>query len=139
MSTQSEQKNTPNVNGAENKVKRTQISEIGKMGLLGRLFSATEYKNSICETYTSRVFGKGGRTSGVKNFSVTQKTMLEGVDFDLTYTPLKHLGYKSALCALGDIYAKCYNPVSMKFSSIILNPTSLHTISRQSSNGGMTV
>lgn len=116
MSTQTEQKNTPNVGGNDSKPKRTQISEIGKRGLLERLFAGTEYKNIICEGFTSRIVGKSGRTSGVNNSVVTQRTMLEGVDFDLTYTPLKHLGYKSCLLALGDIYAKCYNPASLKFS-----------------------
>lgn len=101
---------------AQSEQKRTQINEIGKRGLLERLFAGTEYSNNVCESFTARVIGKGGRTSGVNNFVVNQKTMLEGVDFDLTYTPLKHLGYKACLLALGDIYAKCYNPVSLKFS-----------------------
>lgn len=102
---------------AENNTpKRTQISEIGKNALIQRLFAETEYKNSATTTFTSRILDKAGRTKDVNNYIVSQKTMLEGIDFDLTYTPLKHLGYKATLLALGNIYAKCYTPKGLSFS-----------------------
>lgn len=112
MSTESQQKPTQ-----ENRTpKRTQISEIGKMALLKRLFEGTPYNNQSCIKFEGRVPDKSGRTKDVNNFITVQKTMLEGIDFDLTYTPLKHLGYKAVLLALGNIYAKCFNPASLSFS-----------------------
>ena len=101
---------------AQSEQKRTQINEIGKRGLLERLFAGTEYSNNVCESFTARVIGKGGRTSGVNNFVVNQKTMLEGVDFDLTYTPLKHLGYKAAVVNFSDVYAMNGTPKQITVS-----------------------
>ncbi|MEF9932129.1 MAG: hypothetical protein RR770_07525, partial [Bacteroidales bacterium] len=49
-------------------------------------------------------------------YLTSSKLMLEGIDFDLIYTPLKHLGYKSALLALGLIYAGCYNPKGLSYN-----------------------
>ncbi len=39
--------------------------------------------------------------------------LLEGIDFNLVYTPLLHLGYKAALSAFGPLYAGCFNPVTL--------------------------
>jgi thiamine-monophosphate kinase len=43
----------------------------------------------------------------------SHKLLLEGLDFDLVYTPLKHLGYKSILSVLGQLYAQNYVPQSI--------------------------
>lgn len=112
MTTDSQEKNR----GENNAPKRTQISEIGKIALLKRLFDGTPYKNSAAQIFQGRIPDKAGRTKDVNNFLTVQKTMLEGIDFDLTYTPLKHLGYKATLLALGGVYAKCYNPQGLSFS-----------------------
>lgn len=96
--------------------KRSQISEVGKNALIKRLFAETEYKNSSTIQFTSRIPDKAGRTKDTNNCVMCQKTMLEGIDFDLTYTPLKHLGYKTSLLALGNIYAKCHTPKGLSFN-----------------------
>ena len=114
MNTESLEKGTAQENNSA--PKRTQISEIGKVALLKRLFEGTPYNNSTSQMFAGRIPDKAGRTKDVNNFLTVQKTMLEGIDFDLTYTPLKHLGYKAALLALGGIYAKCYNPSGLSFS-----------------------
>ena len=114
MNTESLEKGTAQENNSA--PKRTQISEIGKVALLKRLFEGTPYNNSTSQMFAGRIPDKAGRTKDVNNFLTVQKTMLEGIDFDLTYTPLKHLGYKAALLALGGIYAKCYTPVALTFS-----------------------
>lgn len=85
--------------------KRTQIAEIGKSVLLQRLFDGTGYINAGTQKFENK--------EGV--FITTSSIMLEGVDFDLIYTPLKHLGYKSALLAMGPIYANCYNPKGLAY------------------------
>lgn len=43
----------------------------------------------------------------------SHKLMLEGVDFDLVYTPLTHLGYKAALSVLGPLYSESFAPCSL--------------------------
>ena len=86
--------------------KRTQIAEIGKDELLRRLFEGTGYHNFPLQKVSS---------PGISVMNNSQ-LMLEGVDFDLVYTPLKHLGYKSALLALGPLYANCYNPQSLAYN-----------------------
>lgn len=114
MGTNSEQKSK--LNTKKQSEKRVEINQIGKIALLERLFANTKYKNNSTITLNGKLADKSGRTKDINNFLVTQKTMLEGIDFDLTYTPLKHLGYKAALLALGNIYAKCYNPATLSFN-----------------------
>ena len=77
---------------------RTEIAAIGKQTALERLFEDSGYKN--------------------ENTSASaHKILLEGCDFDLVYTPLKHLGYKAVLCILGELYAALRQPDSL---SVIL-------------------
>lgn len=90
---------------AGEQTKRTPVSEIGKQTLLDDLFHGCGYRNGETSRYTKAATG----------YTAASKLMLEGIDFDLTYTPLKHLGYKSALLALGTIYANCYNPAGLSY------------------------
>ncbi|PKO99553.1 MAG: thiamine-phosphate kinase [Bacteroidetes bacterium HGW-Bacteroidetes-8] len=46
-------------------------------------------------------------------YSSSHKVMLEGIDFDLIYTPLKHLGYKAVLNVLGPLYSGGFEPESL--------------------------
>lgn len=80
------------------------FSEIGRENAVRRLFEGTGYKPSgVCR------FGTSGKSYPV-NIS---KVLLEGTDFDLTYFPLKHLGYKSVICATGEIYALMAHPKTL--------------------------
>lgn len=81
---------------------RTEISSIGKQKTLETLFEKTDFQNEKLISITEK--GK---------CSTTHKIMLEGVDFDLVYTPLKHLGYKAVLKVLGDLYASLCSPVAL--------------------------
>lgn len=81
---------------------RTEISEIGKQAALERLFEKSGYTNE----QTIWLRHKGECCSA-------QKLMLEGCDFDLVYTPLKHLGYKAVLNVLGELYAALRIPASL--------------------------
>lgn len=77
---------------AENsKPKRTSIEEVGKINLIERLLSQTGESNDHL-------------------WINSHKLLLEGLDFDLVYTPLKHLGYKAISCVLGPIYAQNHIP-----------------------------
>ena len=81
---------------------RTEISTIGKEASILKLFEGTGFKNER----TPHLSEKG-------EVVTSHKIMLEGVDFDLVYTPLKHLGYKAALYAMGDVFAALRQPVAL--------------------------
>ena len=81
---------------------RTEISSIGKQAVLEKLFAESGYTNE----QPVRLKHKG-------ECCTVQKLMLEGCDFDLVYTPLKHLGYKAVLNVLGEIYAALRQPASL--------------------------
>ena len=87
-----------------NNSKRTEISEIGKINFIDNLFCDSGFKNGEVVQFHDP---KSSAWSSVT------KNLLEGIDFDLTYTPLKHLGYKAALSVFGEIYAKLYTPRSL--------------------------
>ena len=86
----------------ENK-QRTDISTIGEFGLIHRLTENISPRN------TSTLKGVGDDAAVLdydnKRVLVTTDLLLEGIHFDLTYVPLKHLGYKSAVVNFSDIYA----------------------------------
>ncbi len=81
---------------------RTEIAEIGKQAVLERLFEKSGYTNE--QPILLRQKGECCNA---------QKLMLEGCDFDLVYTPLKHLGYKAVLNVLGELYASLRQPASL--------------------------
>lgn len=83
---------------------RTEIASLGEFGLIDRL---TE---SIKLTNESSTYGVGDDAavlsySSEKQVLVTTDLLMEGVHFDLTYVPFKHLGYKAAIVNFSDIYA----------------------------------
>lgn len=98
-------------NGNNDNQKRTKIESIGKINLLNRLFKDTGYTNSPTFNYSD----------STKSYLTTQAIMLEGIDFDLVYTPLKHLGYKAVLLAIGNLYASCYAPVGLSVTLALSN------------------
>lgn len=77
------------------------FTEIGKAGAVERLFEGTGYK--AFEDCRFETAGKGYITQSGKMF-------LEGIDFDLTYFPLKHLGYKCAVAVTGELYSRMSRP-----------------------------
>ena len=83
--------------------KRTEISTIGEFGLIQRLTESIVIRNES----TLRGVGDDAAVMDYKYKQVLMTTdlLLEGIDFDLTYVPLKHLGYKSAVVNFSDIYA----------------------------------
>ena len=88
----------------DNEPKLTEISQLGEFGLIDRL------TKELPLTHESSVKGVGDDAAILhyaddKDVLVTTDLLLEGVHFDLTYVPLKHLGYKSAIVNFSDIYA----------------------------------
>lgn len=84
-------------------MKRTEIATLGEFGLIHHLTKNIELKNE------STVVGIGDDAAVLdyadKEVLVTTDLLLEGIHFDLTYVPLKHLGYKAAVVNFSDIYA----------------------------------
>lgn len=82
---------------------QTEISTIGEFGLIDRLTKNLEKIN------ISTVAGVGDDGAVVRypdtDVIVSTDLLVEGVHFDLTYVPLKHLGYKAAVVNFSDIYA----------------------------------
>ena len=82
---------------------QTEISTIGEFGLIDRLTKNLEKINN------STVAGVGDDGAVVRypdtDVIVSTDLLVEGVHFDLTYVPLKHLGYKAAVVNFSDIYA----------------------------------
>ena len=97
-----------------NERKRTEISTLGEFGLIDHLTGGLEHYNSSTRRGVgddAAVIDMGGRAT-----LVTTDLLLEGIHFDLTYTPLKHLGYKSAMVNLSDIYAMNGTPRQLTVS-----------------------
>lgn len=84
-------------------MKRTEIATLGEFGLIDHL----SQNISISQPTTQK--GIGDDAAVINNANrrtlVTTDLLLEGIHFDLTYVPLKHLGYKSAVVNFSDIYA----------------------------------
>jgi thiamine-monophosphate kinase len=83
--------------------KRTELSELGEFGLIDLLTREISLRNK------SSVKGVGDDAAVIENkeklILVSTDLLVEGVHFDLTYTPLKHLGYKAAVANISDIVA----------------------------------
>jgi len=80
------------------------FSDLGRVEALKALYEGTPF-----EAFGPNVFEASGREYVV----YASKVMLEGIDFDLVYFPLKHLGYKSVLGATGELYAQMAHPVAL--------------------------
>lgn len=82
---------------------RTNISDLGEFGLIEHLTKNFEIKNK------STIKGVGDDAAVMdfndKQIVLTTDLLVEGVHFDLSYVPLKHLGYKAVMVNLSDVYA----------------------------------
>lgn len=91
-----------------------EISQLGEFGLIGRLTQGLPTVNP------STIRGVGDDCAVIRNHDtdmlVTTDLLLEGVHFDLTYVPLKHLGYKSAIVNFSDVYAMNGTPKQITVS-----------------------
>ncbi len=93
---------------------RTEISSLGEFGLIDHLTKNIELQN------VSSILGVGDDAAVIDHFGkqtvITTDLLIEGVHFDLTYTPLRHLGYKSVIVNLSDIYAMNAIPTQITLS-----------------------
>lgn len=94
---------------------RTEIATLGEFGLIRHLTEGLENRQP------STRYGVGDDAAVIacsegKQTLITTDLLLEGVHFDLTYVPLKHLGYKSAVVNFSDIYAMNGTPTQITVS-----------------------
>lgn len=95
-------------------MQRTEIATWGEFGLIRHLTKAVTLKNK------STLKGVGDDAAVLdyrdRQTLITTDLLLEGIHFDLTYTPLKHLGYKAAVVNFSDIYAMNGQPKQITVS-----------------------
>lgn len=105
---------------------RTEISSLGEFGLIEHLTKNFEIKNA------STLVAVGDDAAVIDHFGkqtvVTTDLLLEGIHFDLMNTPLKHLGYKSVIANLSDVYAMNATPTQITVSIGISNRFSVESL-----------
>ena len=82
---------------------RTSLAELGEFGLINHITKYFKVENSS----TIKAVGDDAAVldASEKQTLVTTDLLIEGVHFDLSYMPLKHLGYKAVMVNLSDVYA----------------------------------
>jgi len=106
--------------------KKTTLSELGEFGLIEHLTTNFSIKNP------STILGIGD-DAAVLNFKdksvvVSTDLLVEGVHFDLSYMPLKHLGYKAIIVNLSDIYAMNARATQVTVSIAVSNRFGLEAL-----------
>lgn len=105
---------------------RTEIASLGEFRLIEHLTKNIEFQNA------SSVLGVGDDAAVIDHFGkqtvVTTDLLLEGIHFDLMYTPLKHLGYKAVVVNLSDVYAMNALPTQITLSIGISNRFSVEAL-----------
>jgi thiamine-monophosphate kinase len=105
---------------------RTEISNLGEFGLIDHLTKNIEFQNA------STILGVGDDAAVIDHFGkqtvITTDMLMEGVHFDLMYTPLKHLGYKSVVVNVSDLYAMNATPTHITLSIAISNRFSVEAL-----------
>jgi thiamine-monophosphate kinase len=100
--------------------KRTELSELGEFGLIEHL------TKGFINIQKSTVLGVGDDAAvlerNTEEYTLISTDMLvEGIHFNLMYTPLKHLGYKAVVVNLSDIYAMNGQPEQITVSIAVSN------------------
>ncbi|RUT73333.1 thiamine-phosphate kinase [Ancylomarina longa] len=110
----------------DNKAKGTDIATLGEFGLIKHLTKNIKLKHS------SSNLGVGDDAAVIdyqnKKTVVTTDLLLEGIHFDLMYTPLKHLGYKAIAVNVSDVYAMNACPKQVTVSIAISKRFTLEAV-----------
>jgi thiamine-monophosphate kinase len=106
---------------------RTEVGSLGEFGLIDYLTRNIEIQQA------STVLGIGDDAAVIDHFGkqtvISTDMLVEGIHFDLMYTPLKHLGYKSVVVNLSDIYAMNATPTHITVSIAFSNRFSVEALS----------
>lgn len=105
---------------------RTEISSLGEFGLIKHLTKNIELQNA------SSIVGVGDDGAVIDHFGkqtvISTDLLIEGIHFDLMYTPLRHLGYKSIIVNLSDIYAMNAAPTHVTVNIAFSNRFSVEAL-----------
>lgn len=105
---------------------RTELSSLGEFGLIKHLTQFVEIKNE------SSLKGVGDDAAVIDNKDkltvVSTDMLVEGIHFDLSYVPLKHLGYKAVNVNVSDIYAMNAIPRQITISIAVSNRFSVESV-----------
>lgn len=105
---------------------RTELSELGEFGLIDKIKEGVELRQKS----SVKGIGDDAAVIGIdkKKTLVTTDMLLEGIHFDLSYVPLKHLGYKAVVVNLSDIYAMNGKPTQITVSIGLSSRFSLEAV-----------
>ena len=105
---------------------RTEVSIMGEFGLIDHLTKNFEIQN------VSTILSVGDDGAVIDHFGrqtvITTDLLIEGIHFDLMYTPMKHLGYKCVIANLSDIYAMNAVPTQITVSIAFSNRFSVEAL-----------
>jgi thiamine-monophosphate kinase len=105
---------------------RTEVATLGEFGLIDHLTKNNEIRNA------STIVTVGDDAAVIDHFGkqtvVTTDMLVEGIHFDLMYNPLKHLGYKSVIVNLSDVYAMNASPAQITMSIAFSNRFSVEAL-----------
>jgi thiamine-monophosphate kinase len=105
---------------------RTEIASLGEFGLIDHLTRNNE------TTQAGTLLSVGDDAAVIDQFGrqcvISTDMLIEGIHFDLMYTPLKHLGYKSVVVNLSDIYAMMATPTHITLSIALSNKVSVEAL-----------
>ena len=110
----------------KNKKPVSELEELGEFGLIQHLTENIKLQNK------SSLKGVGDDAAVIKYDNkqtvVTTDLLVEGIHFDLLYTPLKHLGYKAVTVNLSDVYAMNAQPKQITVSIAVSNRISVEAL-----------
>jgi len=105
---------------------RTEVSTLGEFGLIDHLTKNNEIRN------VSTIVTVGDDAAVIDHFGkqtvITTDMLVEGIHFDMMYNPLKHLGYKSVIVNLSDVYAMNASPTQITLSIAFSNRFSVEAL-----------
>jgi thiamine-monophosphate kinase len=105
---------------------RTEISTLGEFGLIDHLTKNNETRNA------STILSIGDDAAVIDHFGkqtvISSDMLVEGIHFDLMYTPMKHLGYKSVMVNISDVYAMNATPTHLTLNVAFSNRFSLEAL-----------
>ncbi len=106
--------------------KRTEITDLGEFGLIEHLTKNFEIQHA------STILSIGDDAAVIDHFGkqtvISSDMLVEGIHFDLMYVPLKHLGYKSVVVNLSDIYAMNATPTHITLNIAFSNRFSVEAL-----------
>jgi thiamine-monophosphate kinase len=105
---------------------RTEIASMGEFGLIEHLTKNNETRNA------GTILSIGDDAAVIDQFGrqsvISTDLLVEGIHFDLMYTPLRHLGYKAVAVNLSDIYAMFATPTHITLSVAVSNKFSVEAL-----------